>query len=122
MQRASLATLPGMTRASKRSTGAWIGMSVLLFLGWLMVVVGVHGVYLHSTLYNNEVFTKRVTSVLEQPGVQAAIATKLTNVVIEKVPDAIILATATCHGLTLATRNSRDFPLSLGGVVHPYSL
>ncbi len=65
-------------------------MSVLLFLGWLMVVVGVHGVYLHSTLYNNEVFTKRVTSVLEQPGVQAAIATKLTNVVIEKVPDAII--------------------------------
>ena len=39
-----------------------------------------------------------------------------------KVPDAIILATATCHGLTLATRNSRDFPLSLGGVVHPYSL
>ena len=39
-----------------------------------------------------------------------------------KVPDAIILATASYHGLTLATRNSRDFPLSLGGVVHPYSL
>ncbi len=39
-----------------------------------------------------------------------------------KVPDAIILATASIHGLTLATRNSRDFPLSLGGVVHPYSL
>ena len=39
-----------------------------------------------------------------------------------KGPDSIILATATCHGLTLATRNSRDFPLSLGGVVHPYSL
>ena len=39
-----------------------------------------------------------------------------------KVPDAIILATPTCHGLTLATRNSRAFPLSLGGVVHPYSL
>jgi predicted nucleic acid-binding protein len=39
-----------------------------------------------------------------------------------KVPDAIILATATCHGLTLVTCNSRDFPLSLGGVLHPYSL
>jgi predicted nucleic acid-binding protein len=39
-----------------------------------------------------------------------------------KVPDAIILATATCHGLTLATRNSRDFPLNLGCVVHPYQL
>ena len=37
-----------------------------------------------------------------------------------KVPDAIILATARCGDLTLATRNSRDFPLTLGGVVHPY--
>ena len=39
-----------------------------------------------------------------------------------KVPDAIILATARCHGLTLATRNSKDLPLSLGDVLHPYSL
>ena len=39
-----------------------------------------------------------------------------------KGPDAIVLATASCQGLTLATRNSRDFPLSLGGVVHPNSL
>ena len=39
-----------------------------------------------------------------------------------KVPDAIILATARCHDLTLATRNSKDFPLSLGDVLHPYSL
>ena len=39
-----------------------------------------------------------------------------------KVPDAIILATAHCNGLTLATRNSKDFPLSLGDVLHPYSL
>jgi len=39
-----------------------------------------------------------------------------------KVPDAIILATARCAQLTLATRNSRDLPLSLGGVMHPYVL
>ena len=39
-----------------------------------------------------------------------------------KIPDAIILATARCAELTLATRNGRDFPLELGGVVHPYSL
>jgi predicted nucleic acid-binding protein len=39
-----------------------------------------------------------------------------------KVPDAIILATARCGGLTLATRNSRDFPLALGGVQHPYRI
>ena len=39
-----------------------------------------------------------------------------------KVPDAIILATAVCTGLTLATRNTRGFPLELGGVVYPYGL
>ena len=39
-----------------------------------------------------------------------------------KIPDAIILATARCADLSLATRNSRDFPLTLGGVVHPYGL
>jgi predicted nucleic acid-binding protein len=38
------------------------------------------------------------------------------------VPDAIILATARCAELTLATRSVRDFPLELGGVLHPYSL
>jgi predicted nucleic acid-binding protein len=39
-----------------------------------------------------------------------------------KVPDAIILATGVCHGLTLATRNARDFPLDLSGMLHPYRL
>jgi len=39
-----------------------------------------------------------------------------------KIPDAIILATARCADLSLATRNSRDFPLTLGGVLHPYGL
>ncbi|MFI0404198.1 MAG: type II toxin-antitoxin system VapC family toxin [Cyanobium sp.] len=39
-----------------------------------------------------------------------------------KVPDAIILATARCAGLPLATRNTRDFPLKLGGIEHPYEL
>ena len=39
-----------------------------------------------------------------------------------KIPDAIILATARCADLTLATRNSRDFPLALGGVLHAYAL
>jgi predicted nucleic acid-binding protein len=38
-----------------------------------------------------------------------------------KIPDAIILATARCADLRLATRNSRDFPLTLD-VLHPYRL
>ena len=39
-----------------------------------------------------------------------------------KIPDAIILATARCADLTLATRNSRDFSQAMGGVLHPYQL
>ena len=39
-----------------------------------------------------------------------------------KVPDAIILATARCHGLLLATRNIRDFPPESGRVICPYRL
>jgi len=39
-----------------------------------------------------------------------------------KVPDAIILATARCGTLTLATRNRRDFPVERGDVLHPYEL
>jgi predicted nucleic acid-binding protein len=39
-----------------------------------------------------------------------------------KIPDAIILATARCGDFTLATRNVKDFPLALGGVVHPHQL
>ena len=39
-----------------------------------------------------------------------------------KIPEAIILAMARCGDLMLATRNVKDFPLALGGVVHPYRL
>ncbi|MCT0216713.1 type II toxin-antitoxin system VapC family toxin [Synechococcus sp. CS-1330] len=39
-----------------------------------------------------------------------------------KIPDAIILATARCHRLQLVTRNTRDFPESLGDVQVPYRL
>jgi hypothetical protein len=36
-----------------------------------------------------------------------------------KMPNAIILATARCAQLSLATRNSRDFPLTRAGVLYP---
>ena len=39
-----------------------------------------------------------------------------------KLPDAIILATAQCSGPVIATRNTKDFPLRLGDVLHPYEL
>jgi predicted nucleic acid-binding protein len=31
-------------------------------------------------------------------------------------------ASSRCAELTLATRNSRDFPLTMGGVLHPYMI
>jgi predicted nucleic acid-binding protein len=39
-----------------------------------------------------------------------------------KTPDAIILAMARWHGFSFVTRNERDSPLALGGVLHPYRL
>ena len=39
-----------------------------------------------------------------------------------KLPDAIILATARVHGLTLLTRNTRDFPRDDPSVRVPYEL
>ena len=39
-----------------------------------------------------------------------------------KVSDAIILATARCHGLILVTRNLRDFPPKNDQVICPYRL
>lgn len=39
-----------------------------------------------------------------------------------KLPDAIIWATARVHGVSLLTRNSKDFPASSPGIVIPYML
>lgn len=70
--------------------GAWIGVGVILLLGWLLLLLGVVAVYMHRTLYDEAVFSKRVTAVVEQPGVQTAVATALTNAVIKEVPKAVI--------------------------------
>ena len=74
----------------KGSKGAWAGVVVILIVAWLFLLLGVLGIYLHRTLYNQEVFTSRMTSVLEQPTTQTALATELTNVVIQQVPKAVI--------------------------------
>ena len=39
-----------------------------------------------------------------------------------KLPDAVILATATWHGLPLVTRNTKDFPADDASVHVPYRL
>ena len=64
--------------------GHWVGVGAILFIGWLFLLLGLVGVYMHRTLYNEAVFTKRVTAVLEQPGVQNAVATEMTDTIIDR--------------------------------------
>lgn len=73
-----------------KTTGHWIGVIAILVIAWLFVLIGVLGVYMHRTLYNEQVFSKRVTQVLEQPGVQMAVATELTDAIVKEVPKAVI--------------------------------
>lgn len=82
--------MAAVEETKKGSKGAWAGVVVILIVAWLFLLLGVLGIYLHRTLYNEQVFTKRMTSVLEQPSTQTAIATELTDVVIKEVPKAVI--------------------------------
>ena len=82
--------MAAVEETKKSSKGAWAGVVVILIIAWLFLLLGVLGIYLHRTLYNQEVFTQRITSVLEQPATQTALATELTDVVIKEVPKAVI--------------------------------
>jgi len=57
---------------------------------------------------------------LTQPVASKAVELRRTLGI--KIPDAIILATARCHQRQLVSRNTRNFPVTLGDVVVPYQL
>ena len=82
--------MSAVEESRKGSKGAWAGVVVILIVAWLFLLLGVLGIYLHRTLYNQQVFTERMTSVIEQPATQTAIATEVTDVVIKEVPKAVI--------------------------------
>ncbi len=70
-----------------------------------------------------EQFVKAATvfNVIDEAIVQQTVAVRLQKKV--KTPDAIIAATALVHGLTLLTRNTRDFRQLAGlSVVNPFEL
>ena len=87
---AAPATVPPMTERPKASRWRKTGIVALLFVGWLLVTLGVVGVYLQRSLYNSDAFASRVSAVISEPDVQNAVATQLTTAIVERVPKAAI--------------------------------
>ena len=87
---AARATVPRMSERPKASRWRKTGIVALLLVGWLLVTLGVVGVYLQRSLYNSDVFASRVSAVISEPDVQNAVATQLTTAIVERVPKAAI--------------------------------
>jgi predicted nucleic acid-binding protein len=84
---------------------------------WMEVMVGVQP--------EVEVATRTFLSGFRRIGVDDAVALRaveLRRAYRVKLPDAIIWASAQCHGLLLVTRNIKDFPKDEPGVRMPYSV
>ena len=74
--------------------------------------------------YHQEARTRVALGAFNVIGVSQDIAERSVSIRQEhgmKLPDAIILATAQIHRLTLVTRNTKDFA-GISGVVTPYTL
>ena len=84
---------------------------------WIEILVGCHELELEAVTDWLNGFTR-----LEITQPVASKAVELRWPLGIKVPDAIILATARGHQRQLVSRNTRDFPVSLGDVVVPYPL
>ena len=99
---------------------AWLeaqDRAAISVITWIEVLVGCEGEQLEPVRSWLEGFER-----LELDQAVAEMAVVCRQQLGLKVPDAIILATARRHGLTLATRNSKDFPAALGDVLHPYQI
>ena len=100
---------------------AWIeahaGAASISVISWIEVLVGCEPVQLEPVRSWLDGFARFE---LDQPVAEMAVVCRQQLGL--KVPDAIILATARRHGLILATRNSKDFPMTLGDVIHPYGI
>ncbi|ACL63304.1 PilT protein domain protein (plasmid) [Methylobacterium nodulans ORS 2060] len=84
---------------------------------WMEVMIG--------TTAQNEAATRAFLGGFTVVDVDSAVreqAVKLRQAHRMKLPDAIIWASAQVHGLTLVTRNTKDFPASAPGVRVPYTV
>ena len=104
----------------RRAALAWLETqerAAISVISWIEVLVGCEPAQLEPVRSWLDGFARFE---LDQPVAEMAVFCR--HQLGLKVPDAIILATARRHGLILATRNSRDFPMTLGDVMHPYGI
>ncbi|CAM7664746.1 type II toxin-antitoxin system VapC family toxin [Citrobacter cronae] len=102
---------------AKLAIETWPPQNAISLITWMEVMVG-------AKKYHQEARTRIALSAFNVIGVSQDIAERSVSIRQEqgmKLPDAIILATAQIHHLTLVTRNTKDFA-SISGVVTPYTL
>ena len=102
---------------AKLAIETWPPQNAISLITWMEVLVG-------AKKYHQEARTRIALSAFNVIGVSQDIAERSVSIRQEqgmKLPDAIILATAQIHHLTLVTRNTKDFA-SISGVVTPYTL
>lgn len=102
---------------AKLAIETWPPQNAISLITWMEVMVG-------AKKYHQEARTRVALSAFNVIGVSQDIAERSVSIRQEqgmKLPDAIILATAQIHHLTLVTRNTKDFA-SISGVVTPYTL
>ncbi|HEE0107772.1 type II toxin-antitoxin system VapC family toxin [Citrobacter freundii] len=100
---------------AKYAIETWPPQNAISLITWMEVMVG-------AKKYRQESRTRVALSAFNIIGVSQDIAERSVRLRQEygmKLPDAIILATAQIHRLTLVTRNTKDFA-EIPGVITPY--
>jgi predicted nucleic acid-binding protein len=111
----------GLSRAEalRQALRLWLQQQspLISVITWIEVLVGCRDAETEAVQVWLEAFPR-----LPLDDASSRVAVRLRQQHGMKMPNAIILATARCAELTLATRNSRDFPLTMVGVLHPYMI
>ena len=100
---------------AKYAIETWPPQNAISLITWMEVMVG-------AKKYRQESRTRVALSAFNIIGVSQDIAERSVRLRQEygmKLPDAIILATAQIHRLTLVTRNTKDFA-EIPGAITPY--
>lgn len=103
------------------------GINLLLSIEPRISIITQIELFSKKNLQPNEIHSLKqfITTSTVYP-VDEAVALKTINIRLVskiKLPDAVIAATAICHGLTLITRNTSDFKTIIGlEILDPYTI